>query len=267
MGQVRVMAYLYVCEACRQALGLPVNQPYLNRVRRSRGDFSTSETPSTKERPKVFQRDSTGKPVIIGYYREAYFEGTNSLCVCHCSASGHDPHQCTGEADFRIGGRPGSGSVDAKAEQFGMEPTPEMVASMHEEVASTVRVMLSWLKGDTDEARARIEASLERVRYEDQIKDLRDTLEQKLSKDLVEAVYTNIKPDLKKLAKFRDQKVSHSWPSKGDWMTRIKREKGHWVTYKITADEVAEYIDLAVKLLSQLSFIPIYINQQDVDQL
>ena len=190
--------------------------------------------------------------------------GSNSLCVCHCVGNGHDPYQCTGEGDFRVGGRPGSGFVDSKVKQFGIEPTPEMVASMHEQVAATVRTMLAWLQGNNVKERVAIEIKLEQVRYADQLIQLRDALAANLPEELIEEVYKTLKPDLKKLAKFRDQKVAHSWPAGGDWLTRTKREGGRWISYEIASQEVSEHLDLAAKLLSQLSFIPIYVDRDQM---
>lgn len=264
-SNLSAMSYQYVCEACRQSMGLPADASYHNRIKRERGDFGAGNSSKSKQRPEVFQRDTTGKPLIVGYRLKDHSVGTNSLCVCHCVANGHDPHECTGEDDFRIGGRPGSGFVDSKAKQFGIEPTPEMVASMHEQVAATVRTMLAWLRGNTDDERVAIELDLEQVRYFDQLIQLRDALATSLPEDVVEAVYKSLKPDLKQLAKFRDQKVAHSWPFGGDWLTRVKREGGKRVTYTITPEEVSKHLDLAVKLLSQLSFIPTYANRPTSD--
>jgi hypothetical protein len=242
-------------------MGLSAAASYHNRIKRERGEFGAGNPSKSKQRPEVFERDAAGKPLIVGYRLEGHSVGTSSLCVCHCGANGHDPSECTGEGDFRIGGRPGSGFVDSKAQQFGIEPTPEMVASMHEQVAATVRTMLAWLQGNNDKERVAIELDLEQVRYPDQLIQLRDALATNVPEDVRETVYKSLKPDLKKLARFRDQKVAHSWPASGDWRTRIKREGGRWITYMITPEEVSEYLDLAVKLLSQLSFIPIYVDR------
>jgi hypothetical protein len=242
-------------------MGLSAAASYHNRIKRERGEFGAGNPSKSKQRPEVFERDAAGTPLIVGYRLEGHSVGTSSLCVCHCGANGHDPYECTGEGDFRIGGRPGSGFVDSKAQQFGIEPTPEMVASMHEQVAATVRTMLAWLQGNNDEERVAMELSLEQVRYADQLIQLRDALATELSEGVREAVYKDLKPDLKRLATFRDRKVAHSWPAAGDWLTRIKREGGRWITYTITPEEVSEYLDLAVKLLSQLSFIPIYVDR------
>jgi hypothetical protein len=255
------VSYQYVCEACRHSMGLSAEASYHNRIKRERGEFGAGNPSKSKQRPEVFERDAAGKPLIVGYRLEDHSVGTNSLCVCHCLTNGYDPYECTGESDFRIGGRSGSGFVDSKAQQFGIEPTSEMVASMHEEVAATVRAMLAWLQGNSGEERVAIELSLEQVRYADQLIQLRDALATELPEDIRDGVYRDLKPDLKRLASFRDQKVAHSWPAGGDWLTRIKRKGGRWITYTITPEEISEHLDLAVKLLSQLSFIPIYVDR------
>jgi hypothetical protein len=73
-----------------------------------------------------------------------------------------------------------------------MEPSPEMVASMHEPVAGTVRTMLAWLQGNNDDERVGIELDLERVRYPDQLIPLRNALATHLPKDLGEEVYMSV---------------------------------------------------------------------------
>src|SRR5437016_5660068 len=150
------MSYQHVCEPCRSALGLPAEKSYLNRMKRKMGGFSASGKTSWQP-PLVFQRDPSGKPLIIGYHLTDHSVMTPTRCVCSCASNGHNPNACTGEDDFVIGGRPGSGVVDAEAAKFGMERTPEMVASLHEEVAAIVRVVVAWLNGETDEERIRIE--------------------------------------------------------------------------------------------------------------
>jgi hypothetical protein len=139
-----------------------------------------------------------------------------------------------------------------------MEPTPEMVASLHEQVVVMVRVMIAWMEGDTDNERLAIENELEKVKYEDQLIRLRDLIAQKLPEQAKEAPYKDLKPNLKKLAAFRNQMVSHTWPVGGDWLHRVKRVNGKWETFTLTAEQVAEHIDLAVNLLSQLGFLPVY---------
>lgn len=73
------------------------------------------------------------------------------MCHCVCASNGHDPWQCSGEGQFPIGGRPGSGLVDKLAEEHGIEPIPEMIVSAHEECAALARATLAWLRGSTDD--------------------------------------------------------------------------------------------------------------------
>ena len=257
-----MVSFQHVCEPCRQALNLPAERSYLNRIKRRSGGFSTSGAPSTQPQREVWKRDTTGKPLIIGFRHSDHFAGTNSLCVCHCTSNGHDPWQCTGEDDFPIGGRPGSGFVDKLADQLGIEPIPELVQSQHEECAALVRVMLAWMEGGTDEERHALEADLEKLRYEDQVRRLRDRLQEKLPELSQDPPYRDLKSNLKKLAAFRDKKVAHSWPTGGDYFLRTKRVKGEYVTISTTPEEVAAHLDLGVALKSQLSFLPVYLDRQ-----
>lgn len=224
---------------------------------RKTGGFNISGKPSQPQH-EIFSRDATGKPLIVGTRAGNNGVGTLRRCVCVCDANEHDPYVCTGEDDFMIDGRPGSGAVDLKAKEFGMEPTPEMVASMHEEVAALVRVMIAFMEGNTDEQRLAVETELDGpgIGYDDQLKRLRDLLQQRRPDLMTVPPYQDLKPNLKKLAKFRNHKVSHSWPLAGQWLTRGRRVKGQWETFTLTAEEVAEHMDLAFALVSQLAFIP-----------
>jgi hypothetical protein len=181
------------------------------------------------------------------------------MCVCTCSENAHDPAACTGEDDFQIGGRPGSGAVDSAAARFGMEPIPEMVASMHEQVAVLVRWLIALLEGGNEQECLTIETELERVGYDDQLLRLRDNLLRRMPAQMAVDPYKSLKPNLKKLATFRNRNVAHSWPVAGNWFERARRSKGTNVTFTLTREEVAEHMDLAFNLISQLTFAPNYI--------
>jgi hypothetical protein len=249
------VSYPHVCEPCRQALGLEADKTYLNCIRGKAA--KAAKTP----RRDVLKRQPDGKPFIIGIRDGNGFAGTNALCVCDCGSHGHDPSLCTGEDDFQVGGRPGSGFVDELADQFDMEPIPEHVAAQHEMLAADVRIMLAYLTGATDEQRDSIEIGLEKLRYEEQLLKLRDFINEKLPYLASEQPYRDIKANLVKVANFRNQKVAHSWPSGANWFSRVKREKAKWMTFEITRDEIAEHVDLTMALRSQIRFLPIYIDR------
>jgi hypothetical protein len=255
------VSYQFVCEACRQALDLPPDRAYLNRIRRSSGGFSTSENPKTKPRPEVFRRDVTGKPFVVGFRQEDQFVGTSSVCHCVCASKGHDPWQCSGEGQFPIGGRPGSGLVDKLAEQLGIEPIPEMIMSAHEECEALARATLAWLRGSTDDERLKIEAELEAISFKDTVvPQLQEEFRGRLSAELIgTAPYRDLKINLVKLARYRNR-IAHSWPAGTDRFARIKRARGMYVTVSTTPDELAEHLDLAAAVKSQLAFIPLYIE-------
>lgn len=257
-----------MCEPCRQALNLPAERSYLNKMKRRAGGFSNSGKSAPAPTLRIVQRDETGKPSLVGYDFADRSVAFPSRCNCRCAQNGHDPHNCTGERDLQIAGRPGSGAVDAKAKEFGMEPIPEMVSSMHEEVAATVRAVIAWLKGSTDEERLQIENELDGpgTGYTDQLKMLRDLMAERMPEQAKLAPYKDLKQNLNRLCKFRNDRVAHSWPVGGDWLTRMKRKNGQYITFTLTADEVAEHMDLAVALLSQLSFIPIYVTKPSNDR-
>ena len=105
------MTYQFVCEPCRQALGLRAELSYLSRIRREAGGFNKSGT-TPKALLIVVSRDSSGKPFLVGMQRKDAFVTTLTSCSCACAANSHDPLQCTGAGQFRIAGRPGSGTVD-----------------------------------------------------------------------------------------------------------------------------------------------------------
>ena len=56
----------------------------------------------------------------------------------------HDPQQCNGLDQFRIGGRPGSGFVDELAKNLGTEPIPGQVVSLHGDCEVLVNSVLAW---------------------------------------------------------------------------------------------------------------------------
>jgi hypothetical protein len=209
----------------------------------------------------IVRRDQTGKALFLGERLEKLTIVTPTACVCQCRQNGHDPAMCTGDDDFEIGGRPGSGAVDATAAKFGIEPIPEMVASMHEQVAALVQALIALLEGNSDDERAEIERELERSHegYEDMLRRLRDLLTERMPAQMSLAPYKDLKPNLKKLAKFRNSKVAHSWPLAGNWFERAKRVGGKWETFTVTPEEVAEHMDLAFNLISQLTFVPNYV--------
>lgn len=244
------MVYRYVCEPCREALGLPADRPHLNRIRRE----------ASKPSPEVFRRDPSGKPFIVGRQRaDGVFEGTNSLCACACQSNGHDPYRCNGRNQFKIGGRPGSGFVDQLAERLGREPIPHLIND--EFVACQVLVvrLLAWWYASSEEECAAIEADIERWRYADQVKELQDIVRAERPDLMACEPYSSLKANLIDLARFRN-KIEHSYPLNGDFFTRVKRAKGVDELIHITDVELAEYLDKAMALRSQLSFMPMYFD-------
>jgi hypothetical protein len=59
------------------------------------------------------------------------------------------------------------------------------------------------------------------MRYEDQIKLLRDVLQEERPELMRQKPYCDLTANLRKLVKFRDT-IAHSWPADGDFFTRIK---------------------------------------------
>jgi hypothetical protein len=109
---------------------------------------------------------------MIGGQRGDVFEAKRAPCTCACAHNSHDPYQCTGLDQFKIGGRPGSGFVDQLAERFGTEPIPELVVGLHEDCQVMVAAILAWWFSSSDGECAAREAELESMRYEDQLSQL-----------------------------------------------------------------------------------------------
>ena len=251
------MSYQYVCEPCRRALGLRAEPSYLSKVRREAGGFSNRGTVS-KPPLSVVSRDPSGKPLLVGTQQTDVFVTTPTGCSCACTANDHDPLECTGAKQFRIGGRPGSGAVDKLAEKFGREPTPELAVAPHETCHAMVTHFLAWWFGTSDEERIKLESNdLARMRYEDEIKLLRDILQDEFPELMREKPYCDLIANLRKLAHFRDQ-IAHSWPADGGFFTRIKRVTAENVIIHITPEELAKYLDLSIALQSQLWILPLY---------
>ncbi len=246
------MVYRYVCEPCRQATGLHAERPYLNRIMRE----------ASKPTPEVVRRDSTGKPLTIGSQRGDVFQVTMAPCMCACVRNKHDPYQCTGLGQFKIGGRPGSGFVDQLAERLGAEPIPELVVGLHEDCQVLVTALLAWWFSSSDGECGVREAELESMKYEIQIKLLRDVLTEERPDLMAAEPYRSLKANLKKLVQFRN-KVAHSRPIRGNFFERIKRVKGADEVIRITKEELAEHLDLAMALVSQLSSVPVYLGSED----
>lgn len=239
------MSFQFVCEPCRQALGLRAERAYLNRIRREAKEL------------RVMCRDPSGKPLMVGIQQEKAFVQFPAGCVCVCRENGHDPQQCTGAEQFKVGGRPGSGAVDELAEKLGMEPIPELVVAKHEACQAQVTYFLARRLGSSDEDRIQLESDeLRKMGYEEQVKLLRDILQEERPELAGQKPYCDIVPKLRKLAKFRHM-IAHSWPVGGDFFTRSKRVKAGNVTIRITREELAEYLDLAMELESQLLFLPL----------
>jgi hypothetical protein len=246
------LSYQFVCEPCPAVLGLDAPRPYLNKLRRQAKAAVT---------PEILKRDSTGKPVLIGNQRLGYFEMTPAGCSCACVSNGHDPGVCTGQQQFKIGGRPGSGFVDQLAKELGREPIPEQVVARHEDCYVLVVATLAWWFSSSNEEKLVREAELENYRYDDLIALLCDVLLEQRPDLMSAAPYSHLKTNLTKLTKFRN-KVAHSRPRGADYFSRIKRVKGIDVEVHVTQEELAEYLDLSIALQSQLSFIPIYLAQE-----
>lgn len=246
------MAYRYVCEPCRQAIGLDAERSHLNRIRR---------LARRRTLPDVVRRDPTGKPLLVGVQHPDVYEITETDCVCACQTNGHDPDLCTGEANFGVGGRPGSGFVDQLAEELGREPIPELITGRQDECEVLVRSVLAWWFSLSEADKMALEAELDSKtwRYEDQIMVLRDLLASQRPDLIAQAPYRDLKARLKELAKFRDE-VAHSRPRRGDYFTRIKRVKGVDTIFHISAEELARYLDMSMHLQSQLSFLPMYLS-------
>lgn len=251
------MSYQYVCEPCRQALGLPAERSYLNRIRREVGGFSESGTPS-KTPMKVVGRDPSGKPSVVGRQDATVFVAFPAGCCCACRANGHNPLQCTGAEQFKVGGRPGSGAVDELAEKLGREPIPELVVARHEACQALVASFLARWFGSSDEERIRLESrELSRMGYEEQLELFRDILRGERPELICQKPYCDIVPNLRKLARFRND-IAHSWPVEGDFFTRSKRVRSENVTVRTTPEELAEYLDMSMALQSQLWLLPLF---------
>ena len=253
------MSYRYVCEPCRRALGLTADQAYLNRIKRESGGFSRSGTP-TNPPPDIVRRDETGKPFLVGRQLVNVYETTLTGCSCACEANNHDPNQCTGARQFKVSGRPGSGYVDQLAYRLGTEPIPELIVSAHEGIQSLVTFSLARWFSSTDDEGAALEISLARMRYEDQVKLLRDILVEERPDLMAEKPYSYLQPNLLRLVSFRN-KVAHSVPIDGDFFRRSKRVDARNETIEITPDELAEHLDLSIALRSQLAFLPMYLDR------
>jgi hypothetical protein len=249
------VVYKYVCEPCRQALGLRAARPYLNRIRREA---------TSRSAPEIVRRDSTGKPWLVGTQHAHVFEVEPAGCVCACASNRHNPHLCTGEERFKIGGRPGSGFVDQLARELGREPIPEQLVSRHEDCQALVVAILAWWFSSSDDEKPAREAELETWRYEDLIKLLRDVLAEQRPDLIAVQPYRQFKAYLKKLVQFRN-KIAHSRPLRGDFFNRVKREKGADVLIRITPEELAEHLDLSMALQSQLSFLPLYLSTENLE--
>jgi hypothetical protein len=244
------VSFRSVCEPCCQALGLQAERSYWNAIRR--------ETAAEASRPhvRVVRRDPSGKPLAVGRQQGEVFETVPASCVCACEKSGHDPRQCTGAEQFKVGGRPGSGAVDDLARKLGREPIPELAVAQHEACQALVTHFVAWRLGSSDEDRIRLESSeLRAMGYEEQLRWLRDLLREERPELASQPPYCDIVPKLKMLAGFR-HKVAHSWPVNGDFFARSKRERAGNVTIRITPEELATYLDLAMELQSQLTFLP-----------
>jgi hypothetical protein len=216
------VSFQFVCEPCRQALGLQAERSYLNRIRR--------EVPAEASGPPVgvVRRDLSGKPLAVGRQQGKVFETVPAGCVCACEENAHDPWKCTGAEQFKVGGRPGSGAVDELAAKLGIEPIPELVVAKHEACQALVTYFVAWRLGSSDEDRIRLESSdLRAMRYEELLKWLRDLLREERPELASQPPYCDIVPKLKMLAGFR-HKVAHSWPLNGDFFTRSGRVNPNW---------------------------------------
>ncbi|MET8364710.1 hypothetical protein ABZU53_14230 [Micromonospora sp. NPDC005194] len=245
------MAYSYVCESCRRALNLPAERSYLNKIKKR------AAAPS----PEIVQRDATGKPWLLGRQLSGCYEMSPAACVCVCVPSGHDALQCSEEGDFKVGGRPGSGFVDHLAKELGREPIPELAIARDDECQVLVRAILAWLCSSTDDEQPAREAELEGMRYEDQVKLLRDFITEMRADLLQERSYRDLKMNLMKLTRFRNT-VAHSRPVGGDHLNRVKREKGKDIWISVTPEELAAYLDLSMQLQSQLSSLPAHLTSR-----
>ena len=245
------MSFKRICEPCRQALQLEADRPYLNRIRQ-RLDL--------EQEVEIAARDDTGKATMLRQRLAGYYKTWPADCVCLCSANGHDPHACTGEGQFVVGGRPGSGAVDALAQRLGREPSPEDVISRNQISQNEVAKFIAWWAGDSEEDRRAAEVGMERMRYDDQLKFLVGLMKE-YRPDLISArPYAELRAGLRKLVRFRDL-VAHSIPISSDGLTRIKRESGQDVRIQIARTELAEYLDLSEQTHSQLKFLPLYFEQ------
>jgi hypothetical protein len=261
---VSVLSFRYVCEACRQALGLEADRFCLNRIKRESGGFSRS---GTRQRPplEVVSRHETGKPFLVGSRQVDVYLTTMTGCSCACTENGHDGTVCTGERQFKVGGRPGSGLVDQLAQQLGREPIPELIVSAHQACEALLGYVLARWFGSTDEERALLEVtSLASMRYDDQVRLLRELLQEERPDLMVEPPYSELAANLRKLARYRDS-IAHSEPVGGDFFVRIKRQGAQNLEIRTSPEELAGYLDLAAALKSQLWFVPIHLENSRPD--
>jgi hypothetical protein len=192
------------------------------------------------------------------------FEVIPAGCSCPCLARGHDPKKCTGAEQYEVGGRPGSGAVDNLAAQLGGEPTPNLVIEQFEDCRALLTWFLAWWFGSSDEERIHLESDeLSRMRFNDQTFWLRDILRDRHPALMQQERYRTIPENLRKLCKFRDT-IAHSTMVNGDQFTRRRRVNATNVTLHITCEEVAEYLDMAFALKSQLWLLPLLWTVQRV---
>jgi hypothetical protein len=257
------VSYEYVCEPCRQALGMPAERSYLDKIKREAGGFGGS---ARAKPPQLARRDPSGKPRLITTQLADVSVTTPAGCTCDCTSSNHDPWQCTGESQFRVGGRPGSGAVDELAKRLGAEPVPEMFPPLFEGIRLRVAAVLAWYLGSSDYERASLEAGLvggkkirPTLRYDDQVTWLRDILKDECPDLIATPPYRDFKANLIKLARFRDL-IAHSQELGGDFFRRWKIDGDTAEEIRITPEELANYVDLSHAVKSQLWFLPIYIN-------
>jgi hypothetical protein len=81
-----------------------------------------------------------------------------------------------------------------------------------------------------------------------------------LAEHMDQPPYQDLRANLRKLASFRN-KIRHSVPIKGDMFNRTKRAGGQNISIKLMEEELATYYNLGVALVSQLRFIPLYMEK------
>lgn len=246
------MTFLFMCEPCREACGIAADRTHLNRIRRQ----------AQKPLPQVEMRDSDGKPFLIGHQEGEVHVRTSAGCNCDCSRAGHDPQQCNGLDQFRIGGRPGSGFVDELAKNLGAEPIPEQVVSLHGDCEVLVNSVLAWWIAAPEDDVIELERQLENMGYEKRLDWLHDLLKDERPDLLAEEPYASLRSRLRRLAKFRNQ-IAHSRPIGGDYFKRVKREKGVDTIIHLNAEELAKQLDGAMALISQVHHLPQYLDPEE----